>query len=363
MKPQFQHLSRLPKARRWTSINGSDQLPGLVASLFGQNVRPQYSDMQKAMGYGNALDTTHPAAKLPLRKLPFFRAPAIGVNIYPSALLMRYARPYGQLPFLTWSDRVEKAREEGFTVVVRQGRPVLAQKVDGRPPLIYTSTDQVYPKNLPVPISVRYATPKGPFLHHALKATARRVPMAHANATSKKRVGALAFVRSKVAKRLMEALHLITTRGAQVVDGPADGLPRCRRSGWTYIFYHTSSMYNMPLTELIPQVRLCLEKVNAHAKKMDNAWLAEALLQNKLPPKSTPQIPFPGPITQTVVGINPNAPELCYENASRMHEVNEDKRPASTLGRIPPSSTGKKPQDVWEMELAAGLAILRKSSQ
>lgn len=202
----------------------------MVVSLFGQYDKPQYSDELKAMGYGNILDAAHPAAKLQLRKLPFFRAPAIGVNIYPVALLTRWPRPYGQLPFLTWSERVEKAREEGFTAVVRQGRPVLAQKVEGRPPVIYTSTEQVYPKNLPVPISARHATPKDPFLHYTLKTTARRVPMSHANSTSKKRVGALAFVRSKVAKRLMAALHFITTRGAHVVDVPAEDVPKRKRT-------------------------------------------------------------------------------------------------------------------------------------
>jgi hypothetical protein len=119
-------------------------------------------------------------------------------------------------------------------------------------------------------------------------------------------------------------------------------------------------MYNMPFTELIPQVRLCLEKVNALAKKMDNAWLAEALLQDKLPPKLTPRIPFPGATIQTVPGIDPDAPELRYDNTAQVHEVNT---PSLKAGRILPSSTGKKPQDVWEKELAAGLAILKKSSR
>lgn len=128
---------------------------------------------------------------------------------------------------------MEKARDEGFTAILDRGRPVLAKQADGQTPAIYTSAEPVYPTDLSVSMSVRHATPKGPLLHDAVRRYGRRVPMSVSNATSKKRVGALATVRSKVAKRLMAALHLIATRGADVVDGITEdaNLMRSARRG------------------------------------------------------------------------------------------------------------------------------------
>lgn len=233
MRPRFALLSKLPKAKRWTSANvripvvfvcGPDsqlhfkfrfQTPGLVEPFF-----PGYTPYKN--GYlGGVLDPGHPAVSI-RGNFPKTSDVAFGGRIYPIALLITGNSAFGPGSFMKWQERVEKARQDGFSGARVAGRIVLCRGVDQNgEPLPYKGTEQVYPQDdhNTLEIPKRNATPRQPFLKLALKRAARRVPMSFSVATSKKRMGTLAFMRVKIVKRIRGVLDLILSRGAYVNEG------------------------------------------------------------------------------------------------------------------------------------------------
>ncbi|KAF8960947.1 hypothetical protein BDZ97DRAFT_1760400 [Flammula alnicola] len=292
-------------------------MPGLVAPFFPSYVTP--APHLRAEGVGEILDPSHPAAKMRLRYFPHTlgTTSAFGAKIYPMALLLRAPSPLPQEPFMTWSERVKMAKEDGFSAVRIDGQARLVKKVAGSDECrLYEGPEQVYPEHdhntLRTP--ARNATPHGRFLELALRKAARRVPMSYSHSTSKKRMGSFSYMRAKIKKRIKGALHLIVTRGAYVVDHPedpdeaarakatqtgkkGDQYPQIRfneedagkkwsMQGWTYIFYPSSEIYRMPLVEIIRLVRKTLENLNSAALQMENKWLAEALLREAPPARA-----------------------------------------------------------------------------
>ena len=180
---------------------------------------------QSGQYYGSKqlLDPTHPSAKLKLSAFPVFRKNEIGGSIYPVA---RLYKPNGssvdRRPFLTWTQRVQKAREDGFSATsVGRTPKLLKQDEPGGKPRPYGNDEgQVYPKDDSDTFLVtgRRSVKSGPLTELALKRAAFRIPMSYKNATSKKRMGSFAYMRRDITRRVKVALSLIMTRGAYV-DG------------------------------------------------------------------------------------------------------------------------------------------------
>ena len=233
MRGKCPELRKLPKTTQFSSINASfpqnhlipqqthqflyvqwrHQTPGSVISFFPQN--DQY--------YGNKqlLDPTHPSAKLKLSAFPFFRGKEIGGNIYPVA---RLYKPSGSSvdsrPFLSWTRRVQKAREDGFSAMLVGRTPKLLKRDEpgGKPRPYSDEEGQVYPKEDTDTFLVtgRRSVKSASLMELALKKAAFRIPMSYKNATSKKRMGSFAYMRRDITRRVKVALGLIMTRGAYV---------------------------------------------------------------------------------------------------------------------------------------------------
>jgi hypothetical protein len=230
MRGKCPELRKLFKTTRFSSINVSfpqpfdlptnsqvsqwrHQTPGSVTPFFPFN--DQY------YGSKQLLDPTHPSAKLKLSAFPVFRGNEIGGRIYPVA---RLYKPNGSSvdsrPFLTWTQRVRKAREAGFSATVVGRTPkLLKQDEPGGKPRPYADDEgQVYPTDDHDTFLVtgRRSIKSGPLLELALKKAAFRIPMSYKNATSKKRMGSFAYMRRDITRRIKVALSLIMTRGAYV---------------------------------------------------------------------------------------------------------------------------------------------------
>lgn len=174
-------------------------------------------------GSKQLLDPTHPSARLKLSAFPVFRGKEIGGNIYPVA---RLYKPNGSSvdsrPFLTWTQRVQKAREDGFSATLVGRTPKLLKRDDavGKPRPYSNDEGQVYPKEDADTFLVtgRRSVKSASLTELALKKAAFRIPMSYKNATSKKRMGSFAYMRRDITRRVKVALGLIMTRGAYV-DG------------------------------------------------------------------------------------------------------------------------------------------------
>ena len=206
------------------SLQWRHQTPGSVMSLFPQS--DQY------YGSKQLLDPTHPSARLKLSAFPFVRGKEIGANIYPVA---RLYQPNGSSvdsrPFLTWTQRVQKAREDGFSATLIGRTPKLLKRDEaGSKPRPYSNEEgQVYTKEDSGTFLVtgRRSVKSGPLTQLALKKAAFRIPMSYKNATSKKRMGSFAYMRRDITRRVKVALGLIMTRGAYVdVDQASSGKVR-----------------------------------------------------------------------------------------------------------------------------------------
>ncbi|KAF8166260.1 hypothetical protein BJ912DRAFT_1002836, partial [Pholiota molesta] len=317
MRPKWPNLAKLPRAKRWTSINDRFQNPASVEAFF-----PGYNsklDPNRIGNYGEMFDPTHPSARMRVSHFP-------------------------KVPIMTWSERVQMAHDAGFSAGKdEQGRP-----------LPYDGTEQVYPEDdiRTFGLPTRNATPKGPFLALALGKLARRVPMTFSNATSKKRMA------------------LTLTRGAHVVEHtePVTGALRteiclnedeagkkwsmqvlfmnCLRSaGWTYIFYPTTELYRMPLSDLISLVSNSLKTLNDAARKMENTWLAESLLYyRERPPES---------LQHTGVGVAPASEKELLTSPTLVSKIKLPRRRSVSV-----AATGAKNPKIWKKELETGLALL-----
>ena len=125
-------------------------------------------------------------------------------------------------PFLTWTQRVQKARGDGFsaTLVGRTPKLLKQDEPGGKPRPYGNDEGQVYPKDDSDTFLVtgRRSVKSRPLTELALKKAAFRIPMSYKNATSKKRMGSFAYMRRDITRRVKVALSLIMTRGAYV-DG------------------------------------------------------------------------------------------------------------------------------------------------
>ena len=179
-------------------------------SLFPQN--------DQHYGGKQPLDPSHPSARL---KLSFFRGKEIGGNIYPVARLYKSSgSSVDSKPFLTWTQRVRKAREDGFSATLIGWTPKLLKldEASGTPRPCINDEGQVYPKDDKDTFFVtgRRSVKSGPLTELALKKAAFGTPMSYKNATSEKRMGSFAYIRRDITRRVKVALGLIMTRGAYV---------------------------------------------------------------------------------------------------------------------------------------------------
>ena len=180
-------------------------------------------DPNRIGNHGDMLDPSHPSVRMRISQFPktSTNKDVLGIQIFPMARLVYGPNPYPTVPIVTWSERVLKAREAGFSGVRTKGGVLLCKGKDemGRP-IPYPGTDQVYPEDdvHTYGIPTRNATPKGRLLELAMRKLSRRIPMSFSNATSKKRMGSFAYMRAKIAKRLRGAMQLIATRGAYAVQ-------------------------------------------------------------------------------------------------------------------------------------------------
>ncbi|KAF8180432.1 hypothetical protein BJ912DRAFT_981294, partial [Pholiota molesta] len=380
MRPKWPNLAKLPRAKRWTSINDRFQNPASVEAFF-----PGYNsklDPNRIGNYGEMFDPTHPSARMRVSHFPkvSVKQDVFEARIFPVARLVHGMNPYPEVPIMTWSERVQMAHDAGFSAVRIKGRTVLCKGKDeqGRP-LPYDGTEQVYPEDdiRTFGLPTRNATPKGPFLALALGKLARRVPMTFSNATSKKRMGSYAYMRAKIAKRLRGALHLIVTRGAHVVEHtePLTGALRTEiclnedeagkkwsMQGWTYIFYPTTELYRMPLSDLISLVSNSLKTLNDAARKMENTWLAESLLYyRERPPESrstqakekTSAIDVHPTVQHTDVDVAPASAKELLTSPTLVSKIKLPRRRSVSV-----AATGAKNPKIWKKELETGLALL-----
>lgn len=142
------------------------------------------------------------------------------MKIFPMALLEKPAEVYPfRRPFVTWHQRVQRAKDAGVIAVEVKGKPTLFWRNSSKP----VGLEQVYPEDAQE--TLRRARlpecrtpPSENLLGVALKRAQRRVPMSFFITTSKARMGALRCTRRIITLRIKAALNLIVTRGAYYVD-------------------------------------------------------------------------------------------------------------------------------------------------
>ena len=255
----------------------------------------------------------------------------MSIRILPVALLKQppvHIYPFRR-PFLTWNERVKKAREAGIVAVEVKGEAKLFWKNSGSP----VGPEQLYFENEEEAVQRARlpecrTRPKGPLLDVvAVKRALQRVPMSFFTATSKARMGAKRCTRRIITLRVKAALNLIVTRGAyygeaseknagyvgEVCDESGRALPTMKFDkeeavsmgrtwilqglfsnsglipspslitliGWSYIFAPTVEVYRMPYSKLIPILRQALTTLKDQAIEMENKWLALSLLREQ----------------------------------------------------------------------------------
>ncbi|CAA7266251.1 unnamed protein product [Cyclocybe aegerita] len=387
-------LRNLRKAPRFISILLRHQTPGSPAVA----INP-FSAV-------DVLDPTHPGLKS-LKYLPHTRDNAIGVKIFPISLLnkpqLANGHPFGR-KFLTWIERVQKAKEAGVKVVYVGGKPALAWK-SGE---LVGEDEQVYPEHdhntLDIPDCK--ATPKGRLLDIARKRAMRRVPMSYLTATSKARMGAKRYTRCQITRRMKVASNLIVTRGAYFGEpalkneGPAKedvktlgvGIKPKRvvmrfdqeeaksmgrkwiMQGWSYVWFPTMEVYRMPYSELIPRLRQKLTFLNKRANELEKSWFINALRNDGRPSRSLSRIngKYTVPPPQTSSGQGPQQPQGSNvegqppQPPELLKEPVKPKLPVSKPQPIQPATAPKKvvttfDNNKWKKELMDGLALLQTS--
>ncbi|KAJ3502725.1 hypothetical protein NLJ89_g8753 [Agrocybe chaxingu] len=389
--------------RRWSEFIDVDQ--GLRVATTSVNISAKTSN---GRSYAvDVLDPTHPGLKS-LKHLPHTRDDAIGVKIFPISLLnkpqLTNGYPFGR-KFLTWTKRVQKAKEAGVKVVYVGGKPALAWNSG----VLVGEDEQVYPEHdhntLDIPDCK--TTPKGPLLDIARKRAMRRVPMSYLTATSKARMGAKRYTRCQITRHMKVALNLIVTRGAYFGDpalrndGPAkeDVKPlgaeikpkhvvmrfdeeearsmgrKWIMQGWSYIWFPTMEVYRMPYSQLIPRLRQMLIFLKQRANELEKSWFINALRNDGRPNhfQSRTNGKYPVPPPQTNSRHDPQQPQgsNVEEQQPRLPERLEvpvkPKLPVSKPKAIQPATAPKKVvttfnNDKWKKELMDGLALLQRST-
>ncbi|KAF8797564.1 hypothetical protein BYT27DRAFT_7152515 [Phlegmacium glaucopus] len=391
-------LSRLTKVPRFTSILWRNQTPGSPQSVLDNSYvylarhAQSQSNGSSTSKVATLLDPSHPATKLKPQQIPSWQADGIKVRLVPMALLQKPESmcsgedPFSR-PFMSWAERIQHAKKAGIRVVSTVGGGHLCgahnQRIDD---------SDLYPKSelgnkrLPGHRSV----PQGALKDLALKKLALRIPMSYLTATSKERMGSKRYMRRRITTRIKTALNLIVARGAYVDQNEVqkgtgqlkeDMLPRLKfdneeaslmgrkwiMQGWSYIFYPTTEVYNMPYPKLVILLRQGLQSLYKSAATLERQWLKEALLTQPLP-RSKRQQTDPS-------RTNKGTPKLAIEPSTNEHQVEAaalNPSPDSTYGVVEKSQesdpkrvrrikspTAVKPE-LWEVQLRSGLAIMQE---
>lgn len=388
-------LSRLTKVSRFTSILVStnplpiifgfitstsfkwrNQTPGSPQSVLdnsylylARNARspsnPTGSSTSKAT---TLLDPFHPATKLKPHQIPSWQASGIKVRLVPMALLQK-------------------------------PEPMFKYELGNR--------------RLPAHRSALQGT-------LAPKKLARRIPMSYLTATSKERMGSKRYMRRRITTRIKTALNLIVTRGAYVdqteiqngtgqlkEDGseirhnPSPCLKFDNEEasvmgekwimqgtvhryvnlicsytihlGWSYIFYPTTQVYNMPYPILVTLLRQGLQSLYKSATKLERQWFKEASLtqppprprRNQTDPSRTnnsTQVKLTKPAIkpsthgQKYKTVEPRpSPDSVYGGGEKPQEAGLKNVCRCQIK----SPTAVKPE-LWETQLRLGLATMQE---
>nr|GAT45762.1 predicted protein [Mycena chlorophos] len=266
MQPKCNELSRLVKLSGTTSVRFRTQTPGTL--VLGRRPLPH-----------QRLDPHHPIDNDGLAgKGPHWaRDPAFSIAAVPMGLLARPGttphkngeidvrhRPYLDLPFDPWFDRVARARAAGGTGLIAPMIPV-----DPRPGKVSMS------------LQLR---PLGPF------------PKTQ---------------RSRVGRRFKAAVSLIVVRGARVEEiGEKkkivfDANPSPENwilPGWTYTLQWKAEMYHLSWADLIQHIRPMLLKLHADGTRSENRWA-----------KITARMPIPMPVQTISRPESERAPDLDFD--------------------------------------------------
>ena len=138
--------------------------------------------------------------------------------------------------------------------------------------------------------------------------------------------------------------------------------------GWSYIFYPTTEIYNMPYPKLVTLLRQCLKSLYKTASELERRWLKEALLPQRLPrfeyqaknpsranrdSRERPTKPTVEPSRQVEKSDPSSSQGPAY------HIVEKPQK--SSPNRVHPaeSRTAVKPE-VLEERLLTGLAVIRE---
>ncbi len=138
------------------------------------------------------------------------------MKIFPMALLEKHVEVYPfRRPFVTWHQRVQRAKDAGVIAIEVKSKPTLFWKEFSKP----VGLEQVYPEDgretlRRARLPECRALPSDNLLGVALKRAQRRVPMSFFITTSKARMGALRCTRRIITLRIKAALNLIVSRGA-----------------------------------------------------------------------------------------------------------------------------------------------------
>ena len=115
-------------------------------------------------------------------------------------------------------------------------------------------------------------------------------------------------VRLKIVRKMKTAVNMIAVRGADVtvsklrwtlvcsgVDDQTQWILHGRfwlcslhyhslistNVGWSYIFFPTIHVYRMPYHELIPQLRIALQRLYQEGSEMEKRWAAKVSLSDR----------------------------------------------------------------------------------
>ena len=325
--------------------------------------------------FATLLDPLHPATKLKPQQIPSWQADGIKIRLVPMALLQTPEPMCGgkdpfYRPFISWAERIQHAKKAGMRVVSTS---------DG----VYGVHDQ------------------------NIDDSRVRIPMSYLTATSKERMGPKRYMRRRITTRIKTTLNLIVTRGAYVDQNEIQNgtdQPRLKfdnreatlmgekwimqgnkstpsyqlempnittNLGWSYIFYPTTEVYNMPYPKLVTLLRQGLQTLYNSATKLEQQWLKDALLTQPLPRlkhqqtdprrknKNTREKPTKRAMEPSTHKhqVKMAAPSLSSDPAHDAVEKPQESgpKPAPQIK----SSTAVKPE-LWESQLLSGLAIMEE---
>ena len=366
------------------------------------------------------LDPSHPATKLKPQQFPLWQADGIKIKLVPMALLQKpVSQCSGEDPFtrhfVTWAERIQHAKKAGMKVVSTDLVGAQNQRIED---------NDLFPKselgNKRLP-GYRSA-PRGALKDLTLKKLALRIPMSYITATSKERMGQKTHMRRRVTTRIKTALNLIVARGAyvdqseiqngagqvkgdesEIKQNPLPGLKFDNEEaslmgekwimqgtvyrynnfyqlempyisthlGWSYIFYPTTEIYNMPYPKLVTLLRQGLKFLYKTATELERRWLKEALRPQPLPRLKYEQTDP----SRTNKNTREKPTKPAVEPSTHEHQVemsSPSSSPGSAYGVVekPQKSgpnrvhrvenpTAVKPE-LWESQLLSGLAIMQE---